>query len=259
MALATTSDRTKQSDTMAGVLGALLTTSSSKKELKHFGKLQAAVLARIHQLEKTYGVTVTRSDRKLVDFAYVVENIKLNPDNLNVLFGDLDFLKLIKHPARAALELGKANGCLGLADGGCIEVLANRVRLLFRNPYSLQVQSWARPYIYDHPDHLGKPTRNKSVFTGDKQKRSAWIHHAFANAIGIVHEPNRIFLYAKCTEQIGLLKNGGGPSDILCVQCDREAAGSSGHYKTKLHGYPYSQRELDLDFAKVPDLTKLLI
>jgi hypothetical protein len=258
LALKVISDRTKQNDTMAGILGALLTTSSSKRETEHLDRLQSAVVARIEQLSKTYGVTTTRDGRSLLDFVHAVENVKANPHNLTALFSDLDFLKLVKHSPRAALELGNAEGRLGVPGGGYIEVLASKARLLFKSPFSLRVQSWARPYVFDHPDHLGVPTKNKSVFIGSRADRIAWIHKAFEDSIGIIDDPDRLFLYARFREQIGLLKNDGGPSSILCVQCDREKASTDGHYKTKLHGYPYSQAELDADLAKVPELRDLL-
>jgi hypothetical protein len=140
-----------------------------------------------------------------------------------------------------------------LADenGLNIDVLVCDQRFVFKNPFTNRIESWARPRIEQPGYHDGKPTQTKSTFLAQVEKRKL-ILEAFGSPAGIVKKAKQINLYRRFDYDIGTLKSDGGPTKLLCVQCDREKASSGNRYQTRLHGYPYSEAELQQDLQNCP-------
>jgi hypothetical protein len=228
------------SSSIARVVGPLLVTSNAKDRKRLIAKLQTIVRERAERLRTYYNVKGYQHWESM--------DIVSLEDQLHALFGQEQFLRLLRRPTRIALDQGQSFECLySTKHKRLIKALALNDTIKFVNPYIDHSQSWSR-LTFDQPKYHnpGTPDDNKSKFLkGIKVNEVLKI--AFRAPVGRLLDENEIQLYCRFDGDIGNLAKRGGTTRIIRVHLDRIPRNTGDGYQTRVHGYPLSEGELQRD------------
>jgi len=237
----------KRSPRMAEVTAVLRTTSNPTLIDSALDDLKDLLEGRVNALRNSYGVT---------SFTRWGNHVPSYRNNVDALLDNADFQEMALPPIKIALSQRDTSACIGAQDNDLVEVLAWDKRLIFKNPISDKIESWARPF-YDrkvgyHSSNV-KPSGNKSTF----RKGFNDLKHsldAFDEPIGRLATDDKLYLYRDCDEVVGYLAGSGAETTTLCVQCDRVKRNVGRWYCTRLHAYPYAESEVRRDLNAYRDL-----
>lgn len=244
----------QRSPRMAEAMDAFRAAQTAPRRAKALTKLQGLIERRIEFLEKSYGV------KNLHRWQYTISP---HADNLDTLLEDPQFLAITKPPMEAALALGTVRPCIYAQNDGMMDALVLKDRLIFKNPFSDTVESWARPFAAEGLHYHCYPARRtatKSVFLkGVNCKQVCCETFQASEPVGQLVGAAKLYMYKRFDRPIGELPGAGQPTNLVRIQCDRVQRPQQGDgYRTRVHGYPFSAPATRSDLGKCPQLLKML-
>lgn len=224
---------------------------SRHEEVAHLGK----EAARLIKLKRERFL-----DRYQIDLKHWDRTLQYSPEQICSFIDDPALQLLLAKDVQISYSMLPKSPLLYCPQiGKSVDVVQNKVRLIFNNPIThlgdSNIESWARPSSKSRE-------YKKHLFSSSNPKASRYLrdidvenleYALFDRPIGILVKPNQLLLYAAYDKEIGKL-TGGVTTKFVAMQCDRVRRPKGTGFFTEVHSYPVAESEVTMAFQGASSL-----